>query len=80
MIYFDGEPIEDLKRKYEEGLRKISGTTDLEDVKPIGLYENSEEVLRTLEKLYNDYLVRPDECKAIDWAMNFIREHRKEGE
>ena len=39
-----------------------------------------EEVLRTLEKLYNDYLIRPDECKALDWAMNFIREHRKEGE
>ena len=38
------------------------------------------EVLRTLEKLYNDYLIRPDECKALDWAMNFIREHRKEGE
>ena len=39
-----------------------------------------EEVLKTLEKLYNDYLIRPDECDALDWAIKFIREHRKEGE
>ena len=80
MIYIDGEPIEDwMKRKFEEGLRKILGTTDLEDIKPIGLYENSEEVLRTLEKLYNDFTMRPDECKALDWAIRFIKEHTEEG-
>lgn len=38
-----------------------------------------EDVLRTLEKLYNDYLIRPDECKALDWAIRFIKEHTKTG-
>lgn len=37
-----------------------------------------EDVLRTLEKLYNDYLIRPDECKALDWAIRFIKEHTEE--
>lgn len=38
-----------------------------------------EEVLRTLEKLYNDFTMRPDECKALDWAIRFIKEHTKTG-
>jgi hypothetical protein len=32
------------------------------------------EVLQTLEKLYNDFTMRPDECKALDFAINFIKE------
>lgn len=32
------------------------------------------EVLQTLEKLYNDFTMRPDECKAIDFAINFIKD------
>lgn len=32
------------------------------------------EVLRTLEKLYNDFTARREEEKALDWAMNFIRQ------
>lgn len=33
------------------------------------------EVLQTLEKLYNDFTMRPDECKALDFAINFIKEN-----
>lgn len=58
---------------------EIKPNTDLNNVKPIGLYENSEEVLRTLEKLYNDFTMRPDECKALDWAIKFIKAHQKDG-
>lgn len=58
---------------------ELPTNTDLNDVEPIGLYENSEEVLRTLEKLYNDFTMRPDECKALDWAIRFIKEHTEEG-
>ena len=36
------------------------------------------EVLQTLEKLYNDFTMRPDECKAIDFAINFIKERSNE--
>lgn len=41
-----------------------------------GTNENVEEVLQTLEKLYNDFTMRPDECKALDFAINFIKENR----
>lgn len=58
---------------------ELPTNTDLNDVEPIGLYENSEEVLRTLEKLYNDFTMRPDECKALDWAIRFIKEHTEKG-
>ena len=37
---------------------------------------NVEEVLQTLEKLYNDFTMRPDECKALDFAINFIKENK----
>ncbi len=56
---------------------ELPANTDLNDVEPIGLYENSEEVLRTLEKLFNDFTMRPDECKALDWAIKFIKAHTK---
>lgn len=52
---------------------ELPANTDLNDV-------DSEEVLRTLEKLYNDFTMRPDECKALDWAIRFIKEHTEEGE
>lgn len=38
--------------------------------------EEIEEVLQTLEKLYNDFTMRPDECKALDFAINFIKENK----
>ena len=92
MTYIDGEPIEDwMKRKFEEGLRRIVGTTDLEDVKPVGKYEpistcivttkdtvryysidEVKEFLQTLRKLFDDFTIRPDEGKALDFAINFI--------
>ena len=34
-----------------------------------------DEVLQTLEKLYNDFTMRPEEEKALDWAIKFIKEH-----
>lgn len=37
--------------------------------------ENVDEILQTLEKLYNDFTMRPDECKALDFAINFIKEN-----
>lgn len=39
-----------------------------------GTNEDVETVLKTLEKLYNDFTMRPDECKALDFAINFIKE------
>lgn len=45
-----------------------------------GAQRTSDIVLKILEKLYNDFTMRRDEERALDWAMNFIREHRKEGE
>lgn len=36
--------------------------------------EDVEAVLKTLEKLYNDFTMRPDECRALDFAINFIKE------
>lgn len=38
--------------------------------------ENVDEVLQTLEKLYNDFTMRPEECKALDFAINFIKENK----
>lgn len=57
----------------------ININTDLNDVEPIGLYENSEEVLRTLEKLFNDFTMRREEEQALDWAIRFIKAHTKTG-
>lgn len=37
--------------------------------------EKIEEVLKTLEKLYNDFTMRPDECEALDFAIKFIKEN-----
>ncbi len=47
--------------------------TDIEVIKKVYLDE-VDEVLQTLEKLYNDFTMRPDECKALDFAINFIKE------
>ena len=33
-------------------------------------------ILQTLEKLYNDFTMRPGECKALDFAINFIKENK----
>lgn len=38
--------------------------------------EKIEEVLKTLEKLYNDFTMRPEECEALDFAINFIKENK----
>ena len=37
------------------------------------------EILRTLEKLYNDFTMRRDEEKALDFAIKFIKAHQKDG-
>lgn len=38
-----------------------------------------EDVLRTLEKLYNDFTMRREEEQALDWAIRFIKEHTEKG-
>ncbi|MBO7451351.1 MAG: hypothetical protein J6U54_13385 [Clostridiales bacterium] len=50
------------------------------EIKELETDEKAEEALKILEKLYNDFTMRPDECKALDWAIRFIKEHAKEGE
>lgn len=37
---------------------------------------NKEEVLITLNKLANDYLVYPDETKALDYAIECVKERK----
>ena len=53
---------------------RIEPNTDLNKVKPIGKYTSVDDVLRTLEKLYNDFTMRKDDERALDWAINFIRQ------
>ena len=72
-------------------MKKIEPNTDLNTVKPVGMYkpvgvtivdsdrklityseQDVKEFIRTLKKLYNDFTIRPDEGKALDFAINFI--------
>lgn len=44
---------------------------------PMHYEEGTEEVLRTLEKLYNDFTMRREEEQALDFAIKFIKAHTK---
>jgi len=78
--------IRDMYKKYPVWLVSAdypekSGETN-EDVDALIFKKDREveikEILQTLEKLYNDFTMRPDECKALDFAINFIKETRQQ--
>ena len=60
---------------------KIPFLQPKEEEKPdieVDCKDEIKEVLLTLEKLYNDFTMRPDECKALDFAIKFIKENTKQ--